>query len=250
MNKVLILWLWNQWQKYVNYFLKNNYYVDWVCNTIKTKVEIESNFNIKVFLSSENINYKEYFLIVIALPIEIQWQKALEISKKTDCKILVEIPVSFDFNILEQLVLNDKVFFYLEEKSTILSKTFSKINTDDIKEFNIILTTDYKDINNIDSLKVSYIHMLNNFLFNIDYNKLKIKVNYHNNENIFYKISFKYKNINFEYVFKDEKYLIIWDKKIKDKYNFDFALINVLNQNLWKKYYLKNYEYVWKICKW
>lgn len=248
MKKVLILWLWGQWIKYVKYFLKNNYEVIWVCNTSKTKIKIEKNFKIKVLLEYKNIDFNDFELIIIALPIDIQAQVALEIAKKTHINILVEIPVSFDNSKLLELTKYDNIKFYLEEYFTKLSTFLQKIELNELTKIQIELYVSHEDKNNKDALKVAYVHVLNNFLLSdFDLNIIDIKLKFHNSENINYKINFIYKNTIIKYCFLDEKYLQIWDKKISDDYNFDFVLKNILQTNISQLLYLKNFNYINKI---
>lgn len=248
MKKVLILWLWGQWRKYINYFLKNNYEVLWVCNTSKTKNEIENKFKIDVLLDYKNIDLNVFEIIIIALPIDIQAQVALEISNKTNKKILVEIPVTFNEELLHELISKQNIIFFLEEYFTKFSTLLRKINLNDLTKIQIELFISHQDKDNIDALKVAYVHLFNNFLINnFDFNKLEISLKYHNFENINYKIITNYKKSLVNYSFLQEKYLQIWDKKIIDNYNFDYVLSNLINTDIPKDLYLRNFKYITKI---
>jgi hypothetical protein len=65
---------------------------------------------------------------------------------------------------------------------------------------------------------------------------------FHNSEDIFYTISFTYNKRKIFYTFNREKYLIIWEKKYIDSYNFDEILSKIINEkeNFSNYYNFKN----------
>ncbi len=225
-KKILIFWLWLQWKKYLNFFIKNSYEVHWVCKTHNTKKEISDLYKINVFLEKDKINLFNYDLIILALPPDIQWQKAIEIVSTWFLnKIIVEIPVSFDKDTVNKLINYENVFFFLEEYYTILGEFLRKIDISLINEINISVFTNKLDYQNLEARKVTFLHINSNFLWlNIDENIFEYDINFHNREDIFYKINFNYNWINIFYNFWEEKFLIIGEKKYFDNFNFDMVL--------------------------
>ena len=232
MNKVLIIWLWKQWEKYIHYFLKNNYTVYWVCKTVETKHKIQKKYGIQVendFLTF--LKVQEVSIIVIALSPEIQWKIALELAKKYPAiQIIVEIPVSWDNKIIKELKKYQNCIFYLEEYFTLLAKFLRKIDTLSIKKVYIKVSVSKEDYYDKNSAKVTYLHIMNNFLWtNIDRDLIQFSYYFHQREDIFYEVYFDYNDINIHYFFHQEKYLIVGKNKYSDKYNFDYVLMNILS---------------------
>jgi len=241
MGRVLVIWLWNQWEKYINYFIKNNYYVSWVCKTNITKEKIENKYGIKVYLNYKKLNFLSFDWIIVCLPPEIQGIISLEILESWfKNKLIIEIPVTWDKLELEKLKQYSNVIFYLEEYYTLLSQFLRKIDVNKIKDININVITNEEDYKNIKAREVTYIHINNNFLWlNIDRNNIKYNFSFHNNENIYYVIIFVYEWKIIKYNFNKDKYLLIWEKKYIDEYNFDFVLSKIiLSNNDFSKYYL------------
>lgn len=252
MKNVLIIWLWEQWEKYVNYFLKNNYNVFWVCKTLKTKDKIQSIYWILVDLDYNKIlNNYVINIVVIALPPKIQWQVALEIAYLCkDAKILIELPITWDYEILLKLSENNNVYFFLEEYFTKISYFLRQIDYRKVDSFFINLYIDINDKSNYDAFKISYIHLLNNFLIDdFDFSKLNINLKYHNSKNIYYSINFTYNNNFIEYNFFSKKTILLNKKDYNDNYNFDYVISKIFDIKIDKKYYLNLYKYVWKICQ-
>jgi len=128
MKKVLIIWLWWQWEKYINYFKKNNYKVFWVCKTIKTKEKIEKKYSIWIELDYKKINYNDFDIIIISLPPTIQWQVSLEILESWyKNKLIIEIPVTWNKKELEKIKKYKNAFFFLEEYYTLMAHFLRKI---------------------------------------------------------------------------------------------------------------------------
>lgn len=240
MLKVLIVWLWSQWIKYLSYFKKNNYDVSWLCKTIKTKNFIEKEYFIDVFLENDFIDYNKFDIIIISLPPDIQWEKSINILKSWyKNKLIIEIPVTWNIWELNILKKYDNVFFFLEEYYTLLAQFLRKLDINKISNFKINVFTSELDYINEKARKVTFIHINNNFLWTwIDLSKINYEFNFHNSENIFYKISFKYDNNLVEYNFFESKYLKIWEKIYIDNYNFDKVLSNLLLEKInFNKYY-------------
>jgi len=230
MKKVLIIWLWWQWKKYLNYFIKNNYIVSWVCKTSKTKEYIEETYWIDIFLDYWKLILNNYDLIIVSLPPEIQWEISLDIlGSWYNNKLIIEIPVTWNKSELQKIKSYKNAYFYLEEYYTLLSKFLRKINLSKSTSINIDITTSKEDYDNLKARNVSFIHINNNFLW-LNFDNIKYNFNFHDREDIFYKITFVYKNNIVEYVFNDEKYLKIWKSIFKDDYNFDKVLWQIIEE--------------------
>jgi hypothetical protein len=90
-----------------------------------------------------------------------------------------------------------------------------------------------EDYENKKAAKVTHVHIMNNFLGSgVDSEKLKLSYDFHNREDIFYEVSFDYKGTKILYVFNQQKYLMIGEKKYSDEYNFDFVLGKILEGGL------------------
>jgi len=198
-------------------------------------------YNIVVDLDYKKTDYNIFDIVIVSLPPEIQWKISLEILKQWyRNKLIIEIPVTWESDELEKLKIYNNVFFFLEEYYTLLAQFLRKIEIKNIKKIGIDILTSHEDYKNILAKKVTYIHINNNFLWiNIDSNIINYHFNFHDREDIFYKISFDYNNQNITYVFNKEKYLKIWEKKYIDTYNFDKVLANIIKEktNI-NKYYL------------
>lgn len=245
MHKVLIIWLGRQWQKYINYFLKNNYEVYWVCRTQETRKNIENKYKIKVSLNYMDFMDVDFRTVIVALPPVIQWKIWLEVAgvfKKST--VVIEIPVSFDTDDIKKLCHRDNVLFFIEEHFTLLANFLSKIDLNEIGGIDIKLFIDREDLDSEQALQVAHIHLLNNFYWlDMDFSKLHIEVETHNREDIFYEIHFMYKWKQIAYIFNKEKWLYIWGTHLADKYNFDYAISNILKmKKMDKDYYLKIWD--------
>lgn len=230
-KKVLLFWLWFQWQKYLSYFLKNNFYIDWVCKTEKTRQNIEKKYSTKIFLENENFNIFDYDIIILALPPSVQWEKVIEILEKWfSKKIIVEIPVCFDIEIINKLKKYNNVFFFLEEYFTKLWYFLRKIDSSKINKIKIKIFTNKNDYENIFAREVTFLHIKNNFLWlNLGENIFEYEINFHNLEDIFYEVDFCYNNLKIFYFFKKEKFLKISEKIYNDDFCFDNILERYLN---------------------
>jgi len=260
MQKVLVVWLWGQWQKYLNYFLKNNYQVFWACRTWVTKKKIEKEYGIEVSLDYDKfLDHPQPLLIkvggrietppltkgrlggvidiiIVCLPPEVQWEIALELVQKyPNIKVIVEIPVSWDAQVIEKLKKYENCIFYLEEYFTFLWQFLRKIDVSLVEKIDIQITVSKEDYENEEAAKVTHVHIMNNFLGSwIDFEKLNLTYQFHEREDIFYEVSFEYKGTRILYVFNQEKYLMVGERKYNDEYNFDFVLGKILEGGLWE----------------
>ena len=222
--------------------MKNNYDISWVCKTTKTQKEIQWKYGISVLLNYKDLFINNYNLIIISLPPAIQWQVSLNILKTGyKWKIIIEIPVTWNKYELKEIKKYNNAYFYLEEYYTLLSKFLRKIDIRHIWKIHIEVFTSQLDYENLKARQVTYIHIKNNFL-GLDIPCPVYDFKFHDNENIFYKIKFIYKEKNIEYNFRELKYLKIWDRKIIDNYNFDRVLEQVIesDKNFNNYYILEN----------
>ncbi len=240
MKKVLIIWLWCQWEKYINYFKKNNYEIFWVCKTKETKVKIEKKYNIEVNLDYKKNNYNNFYIIIVSLPPSIQWKISLEILDSWyKNKLIIEIPITWDKQELKKIKKYNNAFFFLEEYYTLMAQFLRKIDENKIKRININIISSKKDYIDLEARKVSLLHVNNNFLWsNIHLKQDYYNFEFHKSEDIFYEIYIDYNNVEIIYVFNKEKYLKIWTKKYIDKINFDNVLSKLILENRnFNKYY-------------
>jgi len=231
MNSVLIIWLWGQWKKYINYFVKNNYEIIGVCKTLKTQRYIQQKYWIKVYLDFKKLDYSYFDVIIVSLPPSIQWEASLDILQRGYTKkIIIEIPVTWNKNILKKIQKFKNAYFFLEEYFTILSQLLRKINISLVSSIYINVICSEKDFYSEKARRVTDIHIRNNFL-GVDLILPKYKFYFHNSENIFYEISFLYGKTKIKYVFNRKKYLQIGEKIIYDNYNFDTVVNELLNMD-------------------
>lgn len=238
MNKVLVIWLWEQWKKYINYFIKNDYDVFWVCKSVNTKKQIETKYGINVFLNYKKLNLNTYSIIIVCIPPEVQWKVSLDILQNWfSNKLLIEIPVTWDKIELEKIKKYENVIFYLEEYYTLLSQFLRKLDTNNIQKIDIEVSTNREDYENLQAREVTYIHIKNNFLW-LNINNINYNFSFHKSSDIFYEITFEYKWERVNYVFNKDKYLNIWNNKFVDDYNFDNVLTKmIIEKSDFNKYY-------------
>ena len=230
MKHVLILWLWQQWQKYVEYFQKHKYQITWCCKTWKTKKCIEQKYGIWVITSLEPfMNLNTFDIVLVALPPEVQWQYAISILERAyKNKMIIEIPVTWNNTELKKLKEYKNVFFFLEEYFTLLSKFLRKADISKISKVHVTVYSSQQDYENLEARAVSYIHVNNNFIWHKD---LDVEYVFYSHEraDIFYEINLSYKGIDIVYYFNTTKYLLIWWKKFYDTYNFDSVVSQIIN---------------------
>jgi hypothetical protein len=78
--------------------------------------------------------------------------------------MIIEIPVTWNSDELEELKKYDNTFFFLEEYYTLMAQFLRKIDIIKIKNLNINIISNKKDYINLDARKVSLTHVNNNFL--------------------------------------------------------------------------------------
>lgn len=240
MKKALIIWLWWQWKKYLEFFLKHNYQVAWVCKSATTQEDISIQYKIPVFLDYNQLKINNFDVIIVAIPPENQWKVSLDILKKGfEWQLIIEIPVSWDNSEIQELKNYKNVYFFLEEYYTLLAKFLRKVWSWDIEDILIDVYTHKEDFEDLQAKEVTFIHIKNNFLWTwISETKLHYSFHFHEREDIFYEVSFSYKWTKVKYKFDVVKSLEIWDKLFHDDYNFDKVLKELLNEkNNFNKYY-------------
>lgn len=241
-QKALIIGLWWQWKKYLNYFLKNGYLVSGICKTDITKNAIEKEYSINVFTNYSILDWENFDVIIVSLPLEKQWKIVKKLAKKyKKSKFFVEIPVTTDIKILKELTKMENISYFMEESWTLLSKLLLKLKNPKI---DIEITLNKSDKTDYNAMFVCYTHLLNNFLFVQKLPNLwEIKFNYHDKEDIFYRVSFW---PNLVYIFDEKPRLINWKKVYIDNYNFDLNLARLINsdQKELKNSFLKNSEFI------
>ncbi len=248
MKKVLIIWLWNQWKKYLEYFIVNKYEIYWVCRTEKTKKYIENKYSIKVDLDIDNILNSHFFnIIIIALPIDIQWYIAISIAKRIseDTKIIIETPVSWNNNDINLLKKYCNIFFFLEEYYSLLWRFLRKVDISKISQIEVNIYISKEEFNNEKSKNINIIHINNNFLWVlIDKKVIKYKFNFHELSNIFYEIKISYNWLNILFAYKEEVFLLIWEKKYKDNISFNNILSNIIEEKSnFSNFFNLDYDY-------
>lgn len=230
MKNVLIVWLWWQWQKYVQYFLKNAWNVHGICKTEATKKNILQKYPISISTVHEEIDFSRFDMIVIAVPPEVQWTTALTIleSGYTE-KMIIEIPVSWDLKEIRRLQSYTNVLFFLEEYYTLLASFLRKSDIESIQNISIHTTVHPDDFQNPLAREVARIHVYNNFLWLcIPSSVFHESFSFHQDENIYYRIEFEYKNKIIQYIFEKEKYLLVGDARFSDPFDFDGVISRIL----------------------
>ena len=237
-KKALIVWLWERWLQYVDFFFKNDYIVEGLCKSQDTQIAVQNQKNITVYVDIDTISVSNYSIIVLALPTDIQGSIALDIlGKQYEWKLIIETPVSWDKDIISQLQTYKNVIFFMEEYFTLLSQFLRKINRKEIQDISVKVYIHKDDYNDEKAREVSFMHMRHNFLWMIDLND-QYDICFHESEKIYYTVSFFYRGKKMLYNFTDEKYLILWDKKYDDPFCFDLVLEWLISHNEdLKKYY-------------
>lgn len=244
MKNVLVVWLWFQWKRYVNHFLSKGYNVYWICKTKKTLFLIEKDYGINVSLNILNYSHIDFDIISLALPKEIQWvffMKYLDFMKNAN-KVTIEIPITDNNIILEEMKKNKNVYFFLEEYKWLLWTFLNKIKFD-IKKIDITM-----NINTYDNMSIysNFVHIKNNFLSsNIDISIEDVNIikwHDYNKWDLDYDIIFYYNWKRVHYSFKPNWILlnVEW-KVIKSFWDFSTNLDRLLLlDSSYKKYYFLN----------
>jgi len=230
--KVAVIWLWNHWKKYINFFERQKIELFWSCKSVKTKNYIEETYDISVDLNYKDLIKSNVFdFIVLALPSDIQWQIAIEIVKcvpKTT-NILIELPVS-DFK-YERKILEwfDNIWFFVEEYYSLLAKFLRKSDIKKIKKIDVRMYVSEDDFWDKKSENIDKIHLMNNFIWLwIDYNIFDIKFFKHDDLNVCFDIKFIYAWREIKYSFFKEKIFQIWNRNFIDSFNFDEVVNNIM----------------------
>ena len=133
---------------------------------------------------------------------------------------------------LEVLKTYKNVLFFLEEYVTLLAQFLRKISLKNISSIQVDIKTHEQDYDNPDAKKVTILHIQNNFIgLDIAHIDFQYQFSFHESENIFYKIQFVYNGVQVTYVFDEEKYLCIGEKKYIDDYCFDKVLSKIISLN-------------------
>lgn len=256
LKNICIIWLWEQGQKYLKYFQKPENRVFWVCQSSQTQDFIEHKYNIWVSRDSQALlKQHEFDVIVICIPVESQWRVWYEIARKyPHTRIIIDIPVSWNLHEIQQLCEYDNLYFFCEEYMSLLSGALQSFKKSDISNIAVTISCALWDYNNHWARRVSYIHILNNFLWiELDYTSIDIDFVFHDSPDIYYRITMQYKNTSVIYVFDhDWAYLEVWNKKWKDSYCFDRVLEKILvwdfDNHVLKKNYARMCHHVYEIC--
>ncbi len=242
-KNILVIWLWWQGQKILKYFLSNklSYNVVWCCRSVKTKDKIIEKYWIDVFLNYKEISKEKFDLIFSTVfPTKTQYEIVKYILEKTNNKVLIDLPITFNLVDLEYLLSFKKLFLFNIEHYTKIFKFIEK-NKKNIKKVNAILFINKKNLNEQanarKALIVDKFYMLNNLL-SLDYNNINItykekKIKIKDIEFIF-EILIDWRKIFYKY--EDSKWIIINDWTIivdNLKYTniLDNLLENIFNSN-------------------
>lgn len=235
---VLILWTWKQGLKYYQYF-KSLWYRISLCN--RSWVDKKNKFNwtnIFKFDKIKNIKFFEKFdIIIIAISPTAEQTKVLKFILSTNIKnskIIIEKPVSYELDLLNQIIDKENIFYFNDEiyLNLILNRKPIKIKSAfdrDILEHSLWYFLTYKNFSTI--------------LTNINFYLLNKNIDY-----IYYEIEFQQweKLINY----KGNIIIKIWHKKQVNEMNFNKCLYNLLNTSKQEnKIIKKNLFYLNKFIK-
>lgn len=230
MKKVLIIWPWRQWQKYIRHFLDRGYEVYGLCKTEETQQKIQSLYKIPVFVDLQEWISHNPSLIILALPPDVQWEVALKIlGTWFQDTLLIEIPVCWDKQEIQEILSYKNVVLFLEESLTLLARFLRRISPNSIRDVYIHMYVAERDYIDDYARKVAYIHVLSNFLWTgVDFRSIRMNFSFHDREDIFYDITFTYEWKHIKYSFHQEKSLLVDGRRKKDVLNFDLALSTLL----------------------
>lgn len=258
-KKVVVFGLWYQWKQFLNYFLKNNFEVYWICKTLETKDKIEKEFWIQVFTDYKKIlNNNIDLMVLCAYPIDI-YEEVIEFSKKYNFKILADLPISFSEDFLQKNIWNKQLFLFNLETKLPIFKIIKEDIENIIKSEAILYINDY-NIWNKNWVLVDLQYLVNNLLL-LDLKKISFKTIYVNRDikNIEYIIKIFLKDKVILYKYEDWFWKIIYmdyEKNIlkiqKNKIIYDeiiSSFISDINNNSQKyhKEYMQKFIYLlWK----
>ncbi len=228
-NTILIIWVGEQWKKYINFFQNKPVHITGVCQSQASQSLISKKYDIQVIIwLSWKVHFKEYDLIIIALPVKIQWTTALNILNQWySWKIIVDTPVSWDNTVIQSLMDYDNVSFFLEEYYTLFAKLLRK-SEQHISNIHIRLYIPENEYTSCESKSVGLLHIHNNFLwFSLQYTTTIIPTKA---DTMRYEIVFRYQNVESTYKFSHDWVLILGNKTYNDPINFDLALEQLLQE--------------------
>lgn len=216
MKKVLILWLWFQWKKYVNYFLNNWFLVDWVTKSWLNKnnmLNLNKIFSFDKIKKQHSIFY-QYDVIVIAIKPYKEQTNVIEfiLSIGVKNKLIIEKPVTNNLSLLHKLIDKDNIYFFIDE--LILWKSYNKIINKN-SDLSLIIY-DKTDSDNISEHAISPFFLSDKFIF---INK-KIKT--------FFWTKKWVSALNYKIII-DNKYIIHCNS-----WNFYLNNIKIYSLNFWK----------------
>ena len=240
-REILIIWVWEQWKKYIEFFLKKKVYITAVCKTQESQIKISQAYDIqvKVWLSWLN-HYDAFDIIIVALPAEIQWSTALSICKQWyRWKMIVDTPVSWDKEVIQWLKKYTNVCFFVEEYYTLFAKLLRKQKSL-ISNIRVRLYIPEDEYSSKESNLVGALHVHQNFLWTSAWYSTTILPT--KADTMRYEISFQYQSIESMYKFSHDWVLILGNKTYNDPINFDLALEQLLieEKNI-KLYYSQDF---------
>lgn len=258
---VAIFWLWWQGKQFLRYFTKD-YNVIWICRTSETKEKIENEFWIKVYTSyKECLNEGIDLLVLCAYPILI-YEEILDYSKDYNYKILSDLPLTFDLDLLEIYIKNQRLYLFLLETKTEFYKNYYLENKEKIVEVNCLILQNRENLKKQkfkrESVIVDSHYMLNNLIW-IDNKILKINYKFIEREvmDVEYIIELKLRNSRkIVYKYQDGQWIIIeFDEKLniidkkKNRITFDLLLNEIIEDiengiNTLNEEYFKNFTYL------
>lgn len=192
-KKVLIFWLWFQWKKYVEYYRKKWYLVDWVTKSWLNKHNINWLHNIfqaEFLQEKEKSFYNKYNFIIIAISPNNEQDKIIKyfLNKDFKTKIIIEKPVSYNLELLNKLINKENYYFFIDE--IVLSSYYKKIFKNNTNlTFETVI-----DNSNLEHIFWAFLLFSN---FNDYLNNIKIvDNNINDNSKLFYNIKSNKFNLN------------------------------------------------------
>lgn len=183
MKNILIIWLWWQGKKFLNFFAMNKTYnIYWCCKTDLTKLKIQNEYDIDVYLDYKNVlNSKKIDLVISTVfPTEEQYNIVIDILESYNVKVLVDLPISFDLDKLKYILQFDNLYLINIEHYT---KIFDFISNN-VQIIDKIETTLYINKDNLKNqldlrkaLLVDKFYVLNNLLA-VDFKKIYVSYKY------------------------------------------------------------------------
>lgn len=194
MQKILLFWLGLQGQKYIKYFENKWYEIEVVTKTWENKNNVKNISKIyksEEILKNKNFDFSNYDMIILSIHPYNEQEKVIKYFLENNFlrKIIIEKPVSYNLEILENLQKYKNFYFFVDE--LLFSDFYKKIGKFSL---NFILYN-----NNLNE----YIHLLEHIFW-----WFLLSENF---ENILQNLKIKFLQNKNE---KDLKYNIIFDKNI------------------------------------